>query len=382
MKKMLSLTLGIALMTTAGTAYAATPGGFGASGPGGNSKPSISGNSNQGAVTRGTTYASNSELLTLLGLDKTTLAKELAAGKTLAEIAEAQGVTAQSVIDLLVSQETAKLDKQVTDGKLTQEKADQMKAALTERITAIVNGTNTGNSSNSRSPGVNGKTSNGPGGNQGTIPGNDSSSTVNTQTSTLATNTELQTLLGLDQAALEEALAAGKSLADIAAAQGVEKQAVIDLLVSQETAKLDQEVTDGKLTQTQADQRKANLTKRITALVEKSFTSSKSSSFGARDNTDGSQSGTLGEGWPSGSMEGRGGQGSGVSGISLSDAAEIIGLTETEIQEKLAAGSSLAEIAAAQGISEDDLITALLAKQKELITTLVEQKSTDTTAAQ
>ncbi|KEO84981.1 hypothetical protein EL26_03000, partial [Tumebacillus flagellatus] len=50
--------------------------------------------------------------------------------------------------------------------------------------------------------------------------------------------------------------------------QGVDKQAVIDLLVKQENARLDQAVTDGKMTSDQATQMKANVTQHVTDQVD------------------------------------------------------------------------------------------------------------------
>lgn len=63
-------------------------------------------------------------------------------------------------------------------------------------------------------------------------------------------------------------LQSGKSLADLAKAAGVDKQKVIDALVAEAKAHLAEEVTEGDLTQAQADQQLADLTTRITAMVD------------------------------------------------------------------------------------------------------------------
>ena len=45
-----------------------------------------------------------------------------------------------TVIDAMVKSATEKIDRAVTDGDLTQEQADKIKADLKERVTAMVNG--------------------------------------------------------------------------------------------------------------------------------------------------------------------------------------------------------------------------------------------------
>jgi hypothetical protein len=48
-------------------------------------------------------------------------------------------VDAQTVIDALVAEASARLDEKVADGDLTQAEADERKADLEERITNLVN---------------------------------------------------------------------------------------------------------------------------------------------------------------------------------------------------------------------------------------------------
>ena len=61
-----------------------------------------------------------------LGLTQDELNAELANGKTLAQIAEAKGVTQEQLAAALETSAKAGLDKAVADGVLTQEQADQM----------------------------------------------------------------------------------------------------------------------------------------------------------------------------------------------------------------------------------------------------------------
>lgn len=75
------------------------------------------------------------------------------------------------------------------------------------------------------------------------------------------------TALGIDASELRDALESGKTIADVAADKGVDVQTVIDAIVADMSSHLDQAVADGKLTQEQADEIKANATQRATALV-------------------------------------------------------------------------------------------------------------------
>ena len=68
------------------------------------------------------------------------LQSQLQSGKTLADIASAQGVSVDDLVAALVKAAQERIDQAVTDGKLTQERADELSKHLTERITARVNG--------------------------------------------------------------------------------------------------------------------------------------------------------------------------------------------------------------------------------------------------
>ena len=61
--------------------------------------------------------------------------------------------------------------------------------------------------------------------------------------------------LGIDVDALKTSLKEGESIKDIAAAQGVDVQKVIDSLVAELKTKLDEQVAAGRITQDEANQR-------------------------------------------------------------------------------------------------------------------------------
>ncbi len=75
-----------------------------------------------------------------IGIGTDDLRTGLQSGQSLAEIAEANGVTAQAVIDALVAAEKAELDAHVASGDIAQAEADQKLAAITQGVTAMVNG--------------------------------------------------------------------------------------------------------------------------------------------------------------------------------------------------------------------------------------------------
>jgi polyhydroxyalkanoate synthesis regulator phasin len=81
-----------------------------------------------------------STLAESLGIEEDELRSELQDGKTIAEIAEEQGVDVQDVIDDIVAAQRERLDEAVADGDLTQEEADEILAGAEERVTAFVNG--------------------------------------------------------------------------------------------------------------------------------------------------------------------------------------------------------------------------------------------------
>ncbi|MFS0558463.1 hypothetical protein [Brevibacillus sp. 179-C9.3 HS] len=184
-------------------------------------------------------FEKNEELLSLLKLDADKLKEELKAEKSLAAIAEAQGVAVDDLVALLVKQQEAKLKEAVSAGKLTQEQADKMNENASERIKEMVQNTHYGR---------------GPGKGMG-----------------FEKNEELLSLLKLDADKLKEERKAGKSLAATAKEQGVEVDDVVNLLVGQHEAKLKEAIEAGKLTQEQADKRREEMTTMVQKMVEGSF---------------------------------------------------------------------------------------------------------------
>ncbi|MFP4976586.1 hypothetical protein ACE6ED_14365 [Paenibacillus sp. CN-4] len=164
------------------------------------------------------------------------------AGKTLATIAGEQGVTVQSVIDVIAKQLTANLDTKLADGKLTQAQYDTAKAEVTTRATELANRALTGKS--------------GMGGHGGAK----------------IDEAAIAALLGMTETEFDAAEDAGKSIASMATEKGVDQQKVIDLVTKQLTTALDERLTDGKITQTEYDAQKAKLASKAQEIVNNTHT--------------------------------------------------------------------------------------------------------------
>lgn len=76
----------------------------------------------------------------LLGIDATELRSSLRDGLSIAELADANDVDVQIVVDALVAEAEEHLELAVENGRLTEAEAAEKLADLTERITARVNG--------------------------------------------------------------------------------------------------------------------------------------------------------------------------------------------------------------------------------------------------
>ena len=77
---------------------------------------------------------------TYLGLTEAQLRTELESGKTLAQIATANGKTADGLVSTLLDAAKQRLDTAVAAGRLTRAEADSLLTGLKSRITDLVNG--------------------------------------------------------------------------------------------------------------------------------------------------------------------------------------------------------------------------------------------------
>jgi len=79
-----------------------------------------------------------------LGLTHAQLRAQVESGKSLAQIAQAQGKSVDGLVDALVNEAKKHVDAAVSAGRLTQAQADEMLKNLRDRITSSVNSTGLG----------------------------------------------------------------------------------------------------------------------------------------------------------------------------------------------------------------------------------------------
>ena len=182
-----------------------------------------------------------------IGISEADLTTALQGGKTVAQVAAANNVDIQVVIDALVADGQAELDAAIKAGTITQAQADAEKANLVQRATDQANGNFRGG------PGGHGP--GGPGGHNEAV----------TDTSVVAK------AIGISEADLQTALQGGKTVAQVAAANNVKLQVVIDALVADGQSELDTAVKAGTLTQAQADAEKTELVQRATDQANGNF---------------------------------------------------------------------------------------------------------------
>ena len=173
-----------------------------------------------------------------LGLSEADLRTKLRDGQSLADVAKAQSKDLDGLKTAILDAAKADLDKAVADKKLTQSQADDIYNAVKSHIDDVV--------------AANGKLRfRGPGFGFGF--GADTAAAAK--------------YLGLDESALRDKLRSGQSLAAVAKAQNKDVQGLEDAIVASQKARLDQAVSDKKLTQSQADDILAKLKSHVADLV-------------------------------------------------------------------------------------------------------------------
>ena len=79
------------------------------------------------------------ELADFLGISQSQLIEERRSGKTISEIAEAHGKTAEQLKNFLINEADSKLQSLLKEGKITQEQYENMKTRALERINGMMN---------------------------------------------------------------------------------------------------------------------------------------------------------------------------------------------------------------------------------------------------
>lgn len=196
-----------------------------------------------------------------------------------AALAAKLGVSADDLKNKALETRQAMIDTAVKDGRITQEQADAIKKRMTSNniIAPVTLPRNGQGNSGKRNPNQQ-MPRRGPGqNNQGQGNNNQGQDNNNQKRAPFGNGSGmmfgrgmfgggLETLetvaktLKLETKALIEQMAQGKSLADIAKAQGVDEAAVKQAIIDARTAQIDQLLSYGLISQVQADQMKARLT--------------------------------------------------------------------------------------------------------------------------
>src|SRR5688572_6612829 len=142
------------------------------------------------------------ELAEVVGIPADDLRAALRDGQTLAEVAEANGVERQAVVDALVAGGTARIDAALEAGRIDQARADERAAALPDRAAALVDGEL------------------------------ERSERPRARRAARARG-RVAEAIGIPADDLRAALRDGQTIAEVAEANGVEPEAVVDTLVGQ-----------------------------------------------------------------------------------------------------------------------------------------------------
>lgn len=171
----------------------------------------------------------------VLDIDVDDLAAQLKDGASIADIAGAAKV--QAVVDALVTEHETRIAEAVADGRLTQEKAEEVRTALADRVEAMVNGEHPTGFKSFGMDRFHGR---------GGFDGFGFRGSFNLET--------IADELGLSIDQLRELLADRSTLAEIAEEQGIATDTLIDTALDGLDEKLDTLVGDGRLTRERADQ--------------------------------------------------------------------------------------------------------------------------------
>lgn len=98
---------------------------------------------------------------------------------------------------------------------------------------------------------------------------------------------EVAQFLGIDASELIAARQSGQSLAQLATAKGIGEQDLVNFIIGQRSAQIEQLVSDGKITQAQADLHKQFMTERVQTNINRTTvgpnrTNSDAQSFGGQ----------------------------------------------------------------------------------------------------
>lgn len=176
-----------------------------------------------------------------LGIDRTTLVADLKAGQSLAQIASAQGKTADGLVTALLAPAKLRLDAAVAAGRLSSTTEATMLTRLQTALTTLVNKSLPAPPGHMRPP---------------------------VRVGPMAIVQGALSYLGVDLKTLIGDLRNGQTLAQVATSQGKTADGLVAAIVAPVKARLDAQVAAGKLTSAQEASFLATLTTNVTAFVD------------------------------------------------------------------------------------------------------------------
>ena len=179
---------------------------------------------------------------TAIGVSEQTLESDLQSGKTVAQVATANGKTAQDVITALVGDETTAIDNLVSSGKLTSSQASKITTNLTQMVTDFVNQAR-----------------------PTTVPGIGGGSGEQAALQAAATT------IGVTASTLQSDLAAGQTIASVAQAHSVSVASVTSAVTTSIDSQISSLESSGKLTSTEASTLTSEVQSRVTAWVNGTY---------------------------------------------------------------------------------------------------------------
>ena len=153
--------------------------------------------------------------------------------------------------------------------------------------------------------------------------------------------TTIAKALNMTEADLQTALQSGKSVSEVAASKNVSLDTVVNAIITDETATLKQAVTDGRLTQAQADTRLANLKVTLPGQLQTHMVA----------------------GFGNDGQRGPGGL-RGVGGATLTIVAKSLNMNVTDLQTQLQSGKTIADVAKSKNVDLATISAAILADEK------------------
>jgi len=181
---------------------------------------------------------------TTIGISEQTLKGDLQSGQTVAQVAAANGSSAQDVITALVGDATTAINSRESSGKITSSQVTQLESNLTQMVTNFVNQTQ-------------------PAGGTGERAG------FGEQTALQAAATAIGN--GVTASTLGSDLAAGQTIADVASAHNVSIDSVISAVTTAVDSQISSLESGGKLTSTQASSLTAEVQSRVSDWVNGTY---------------------------------------------------------------------------------------------------------------